>query len=240
VKPSHGNYYELGLTKAFSDKFKIDATTFRRDANNFADDDQLLNTEVHFPIAFRKAQIYGAEAKLELPHWRRFSGFLSYSYLVGSVYFPVTGGLLLGSDVTTALSRSSGRFWDSQDQRHTLQGRVRYQIGKRAWLALSGAFGSGLPTAVDDTQQAIRNAIAQYGQSVVNRVDFSRGRVKPSLSMNLSFGTELWKHDQISSRLQADVENLNNRLNLIDFAGLFSGNAIGPPRSYALRLQTTF
>jgi outer membrane cobalamin receptor len=240
VKPSHGNYYEVGLTKAFSDKVKLDATTFRRDVNNFADDDQLLNTEVHFPIAFRKAQVYGAEAKLELPHWRRFSGFLSYSYLVGRVYFPVTGGLLLGSNVTTALSQTSGRFWDSQDQRHTVQGRVRYQISKRAWLALGGAFGSGLPTAVDDTQQAIRTAIAQYGQAVVNRVDFSRGRVKPSLSMNLSFGVDLWRHDQIASRLQADVENLNNRLNLIDFAGLFSGNSIAPPRSYALRLQTTF
>src|SRR5205807_9935519 len=77
VKPSHGNYYELGLTKALSDSVKLDATTFRRDVNNFADDDQLLNTELHFPIAFRKSQIYGAEAKLELPHWGRFSGFLS-------------------------------------------------------------------------------------------------------------------------------------------------------------------
>ena len=40
--------------------------------------------------------------------------------------------------------------------------------------------------------------------------------------------------------LQADVENLNNRLNVIDFAGLFSGNAIAPPRSYSVRFQTTF
>jgi hypothetical protein len=29
-------------------------------------------------------------------------------------------------------------------------------------------------------------------------------------------------------------------LNLIDFGGLFSGNAIAPPRSYSLRLQTNF
>jgi hypothetical protein len=40
--------------------------------------------------------------------------------------------------------------------------------------------------------------------------------------------------------LQADGENLNNRLNVIDFAGLFSGNAIGPARSYSLRLSTNF
>jgi hypothetical protein len=36
------------------------------------------------------------------------------------------------------------------------------------------------------------------------------------------------------------VRNLNNRLNLTDFAGLFSGNAMDPPRSYAIRLQPSF
>jgi len=41
-------------------------------------------------------------------------------------------------------------------------------------------------------------------------------------------------------RLQADGQNLNNVLNVIDFGGLFSGNAIGPPRSFSLRLATDF
>ena len=240
VKPSRGNYYELGMTKAFADKLKFEMNGFGRFVDNYADDDLLLNTAVSFPIAFRKAAIYGAEGKLELPHWRRFSGFLSYSYIVGSAYLPVTGGLFLGSNATAALSQISGRFWDSQDQRHTLHGRVRYQFINRAWLAVGGEYGSGLPTEVDNTPQEIQNAIAQYGHSVVDRVNFARGRLKPSFSLNASFGVDLWKHDQINTRFQADVQNLNNRLNLIDFAGLFSGNAIAPPRSYALRLQTTF
>jgi hypothetical protein len=41
-------------------------------------------------------------------------------------------------------------------------------------------------------------------------------------------------------RLQADVLNLTNRLNVINFAGLFSGTALGPPRSVALRIQAAF
>jgi hypothetical protein len=53
-------------------------------------------------------------------------------------------------------------------------------------------------------------------------------------------GADLYKSDRFSTHLQADLENLNNRLNVIDFGGLFSGNAIAPPRSYALRLMTTF
>ncbi|MBZ5680864.1 MAG: TonB-dependent receptor [Acidobacteriia bacterium] len=240
VEPSHGNYYEVGVTKAFADKLKIDVNVFGRDVNNFADDDQLLNTSVSFPIAFRKARIYGAESKLELPQWRRFSGFLSYSYIVGSVYLPVTGGFFLGSDATTALSQTNGRFWDSQDQRNTLHGRLRYQLTSRAWIALSGEYGSGLPIAVENTPQEIQKDTAQYGQAIVDRVNFARGRVKPSLSLDASAGADLWQHDQKSIRLQGAVQNFNNRLNLIDFAGLFSGNAVAPPRSYSLRLQTTF
>jgi len=55
-----------------------------------------------------------------------------------------------------------------------------------------------------------------------------------------SMGADLHKSDHLSVTLQADFQNLNNRLNVIDFGGLFSGNAIAPPRSYSLRLQTTF
>jgi len=240
VRPSLGNYYELGLTKSLADKLKLDVNGFRRDMDNYADDDLLLNTAVSFPIAFRKAMIYGAEGKLELPHWRRFSGFLSYSYIVGSVYLPVTGGLFLGPDATNALNQTNGRFWDSQDQRNTAHGRLRYQLNGRAWIALGGQYGSGLPAVVDPSPQAIQQDVAQYGQAIVDRVDFARQRVKPSFSIDASAGFDLWKRDQVATRLQADVQNLNNRLNLINFAGLFSGNAVAPPRSYSLRLQATF
>jgi hypothetical protein len=40
--------------------------------------------------------------------------------------------------------------------------------------------------------------------------------------------------------MQFDVANLNDRLNVIDFGGLFSGNAIAPPRSYSMRLSASF
>jgi hypothetical protein len=44
----------------------------------------------------------------------------------------------------------------------------------------------------------------------------------------------------VNMRFQIDGQNLNNVLNVIDFGGLFSGNAIGPPRSYSMRLTTIF
>jgi outer membrane cobalamin receptor len=237
VKPSHGNYYELGLTKGFMGKVSVDVNSYFRDMNDFADDDLLLNTSVSFPIAFRKARIYGAEGKVNLPRWGHLSGFVSYSYMVGSAYFPVTGGLFLGQSATNALTQLGGRFWVSQDQRNTVRTRFRYQFVPRFWAALGGEYGSGLPVDFDGTYE---QALAQYGQQVIDRVNFERNRVRPWFSLDASIGADIWKKDNRALRMQFDVQNMNNGLNLINFAGLFSGNSIAPPRSYAVRLQTSF
>jgi hypothetical protein len=237
IEPSHGNYFELGAAKSFLGQFRCDTNYFRRYVNNYADDDQILNTAVSFPVAFRKAIIYGAEAKIEVPHWSRFSGFLSYSYIVGNAWFPVTGGLFLGDEAVGAGTRLAGHFPDSQDQRHTVRLRIRYQLTSRMWIANNIEYGSGLPFEFAGTDE---QALAEYGQTVVNRINLSSGRIKPTLSVGVATGFEFYKKEKRSLRLQADVENLNNRLNVIDFGGLFSGNAIGPPRSYFLRLAATF
>jgi hypothetical protein len=237
VEPSRGNYYEAGMTKGFAGRVKLDVNYFRRSADTFADDDQLLNTGVSFPIAFRKSSIYGAEGKIEVPHLGNLSGFVSYSYMVGSTYLPVTGGLFLGDEAANALSKTVGRLWDTQDQRSTARTRFRYAFTSRLWAATGAEYGSGLPVAFDGTKAL---AIAQYGPQIVDRVNFERNRVKPSFSLDASMGTEVWKHDALQIRVQADAANLTNRLNVIDFAGLFSGNAVAPPRSFAVRVETSF
>ena len=237
VLPSHGNYYEAGFTKGFFGKFKLDGNYYRRYVNNYADDDLLLDTSVSFPIAFRKAEIYGAEGKLDLPSWWRFSGFVSYTYQVGSAYLPATGGLFLGVEDINSNIQGVGRFWDSQDQRNTLRARYRYQLSRRAWVGLGGEYGSGLPVEFEGT---VAEALAQYGTQIVNRLNLADGRVKPSLAADASVGADLWKSEHLTMRFEADVENLNDRLNVIDFAGLFSGNAVAPPRSGTLRLTADF
>ncbi len=237
VQPSHGNYYEAGVARNFAGQLRLDVNYFLREVNNYADDDQLLDTAVSFPVSFQKAHIYGSEAKLELPHWHDLSGFVSYSYIVGSAYLPVTGGLFLGDDATSALTQTSGRFWDSQDQRNTLRTRIIYQVAPRLWFASGAEYGSGLPTEFDGDEA---DAVAQYGQQLVSRVNLEHGRVLPSLSVDASAGAELLHAEKATLRLQIDGANLNNRINLVDFAGLFSGNAVAPPRSWNARLRWSF
>ena len=117
VQPSEGNYYEAGLTKVFLKRFKLDANYFERYVNNYADDDQIENTTISFPIAFQKAIIYGAEGKLDFPESHGFSGFLSYSYEVGNAWFPVTGGLFLGDDAEHTYFRPLPGFAGSTEHR---------------------------------------------------------------------------------------------------------------------------
>jgi TonB-dependent Receptor Plug Domain len=248
VQPSEGNYYEGGLTKSLFGKLRVDANYFRRLVNNFHDDDQISNTTISFPIAFRNAIIYGAEAKIEMLEWRRFSGYASYSYTVGNDWFPVTGGLFLGDDASAAETQTHGHLPIGSDQRNTLRGRVRYQITPRFWIAGGIQFDSGLPFEFQcDPSLTIQECVygpggvAQtYGQAVVNRINFPRGRIYPATQFNASAGAEIYKSDRMRMQLQADGQNLNNILNVVSFGGLFSGNAIGPSRSVALRLTTTF
>jgi hypothetical protein len=237
VQPSRGNYYEGGLTQAFKDRIGLDVNFYRRDVSNYADDDQLLNTGVSYPIAFDKSVIYGAEAKLTLVRLGKLSGFVSYSYMVGNAWFPVTGGLFLGDDAASALTQTTGHFPDSQDQRNTLRTRFHYQLAPRLWFAAGANYGSGLPFEYTGDED---DALAQYGPAVISRINFDRGRILPLLAANASLGADIYKSDHLTTRLQADGDNLNGRLNIIDFGGLFSGNAIAPGRSFALRLTSTF
>jgi len=235
VEPSEGSYYEVGLTKVFRGKVRLDANYFERFVSNYADDDQIANTAISFPISFRKSKIYGAEAKLDLPDCRGLSGFLSYSYMVGFASFPVTGGLFLGDDAQGL--PTSGRFPVSQDQRNTVRGRLRYQVRPRFWIASGIQYDTGLPFEFVGDPATV---IAQYGQQVLNRINFARGRIYPSFQVDASAGADVYKSERMKVRFQIDGQNLTNVLEVIDFGGLFSGNAIGPSRSVAIRLTTSF
>jgi hypothetical protein len=237
LRPSRGNYYEAGFTQAVARRLRIEANAFRRDFTNFADDDLLVNTGVSFPIAFHSAQIRGVEVKLEVPRWGGVSGFVSYSNMIGVGRFPISGGLFL-DDGSQQLLTSTDRFPVSQDQRNTARAAVRYQLTGRLWTSWTASYNSGLP--VENLGQSLSFLAAQYGQAVLTRVNFDRGRVRPSFALDAAVGADVWRKEKRSVTVQADILNLTNRLNVINFAGLLSGTALGPPRSVGIRLRTEF
>lgn len=237
VMPGRGNFYEGGVTKALFGKLRLDANVFRRDFRHYSDDDVLLDTGVSFPIAFAKARIFGEEARVEVPQWGRFSGYLSYANQSGYGQGPITGGLFLGNDAANALTDTS-KFAVTQDQRNSLRARVRFQAPRHAWLALGAQYGSGLPADIGNAN--VSDLLAAYGQEILNRVDLARGRVRPNFSLDVAAGAEIYHKESRSAALQIQVANLANRLNVINFASLFSGAALGEPRSVSASLRLTF
>jgi len=238
VRPSRGNFYQIGFAKSLWGRMRLDGNYYKRLSRNFSDDGLLLNTGVSFPITFDRADIHGVEAKLELPQWGRFSGFLSYSNMTGTGWLPLTGGLFLEED-TAELLRSSASFPITQDQRNTVRARGRVQLSSRLWVAAGGSYNSGLPFEregdFDEDEFEER-----FNSRILDRVNFERGRVMPQFSLDASIGLDLVGGEQGRVRLQADTWNLTNRLNVINFSGLFSGTAIGVPRSGSLRLLWLF
>jgi len=240
VRPANANYYEGGLTKSFLGKVRLDANIFRRDFHNYSDDDVLLDTGVSFPIAFAKARIFGEEVHLEVPQWGHFSGYLSYANQSGIGQGPITGGLFLGDEASNALTDTS-KFAVSQDQRNSARARVRYQASKRLWFATSAQYGSGLPVEINAAANLDINFLrSQFGAAIVNEVNFAKGRVKPNFSFDVGAGAVVYSKEHRSATLQVEGANLTDRVNVINFASLFSGTSVAPPRSVSASLRLTF
>jgi hypothetical protein len=237
VRPGRANYYEAGFTKSLAGNLRIDGNVFRRDFHNLPDDDTLLDTGISFPIAFSTARIYGEEVQIGVPHWGRFSGFVSYSNQKGVGQGPLTGGLFLGDKATN--TAGSTTFPISQDQRNTVRARVRFQATERFWLAASAGYGSGLPVNLDQPID-LNAALTQYGPAILNQVNFAAGRVRPNSSLDASAGATLFHKESKDISVQLEADNLTNRVNVLNFASLFSGTAVAPPRSASARVKLSF
>jgi hypothetical protein len=237
VQPGRANYYEVGFTKSLRGKLRIDGNIFRREFRNYSDDDTLLDTGISFPIAFASAEVHGEEVQIAMPHWGRFSGFVSYSNQTGVGQGPITGGLFLG-DAAAGVADTS-KFPVSQDQRNTVRARVRFQATQRLWLATSAEYGSGLPVDVGNAVD-LRMLVAQFGAAIVDQVNFNAGRVRPNFSLDAAAGATVYHKEEKDVMVTVEANNLTNRVNVINFASLFSGTAVGPPRSASISFRLGF
>jgi hypothetical protein len=240
VQPARANYYEVGFTKSFAGKLRIDGNFFRRDFTDYSDDDVLLDTGISFPIAFSSAEIHGEEIQIAVPRWGRFSGVLSYSNQTGIGQGPITGGLFLGSE-TAGISDTS-KFPVSQDQRNTVRARVRFQVTERLWFASSADYGSGLPADLNGPVDAsqINFLLQQYGPAILNEVNFNAGRVHPNFSLDAAAGATLFHKEGKDITFEIEGHNLTDKVNVLNFASLFSGTAVAPPASVGASLKVGF
>ena len=176
VQPRPCELLRSGVYEIVAGKATHDGNIFRRDFRNYSDDDTLLDTGISFPIAFASAEVHGEEVQIAVPHWGRFSGFVSYSNQTGVGQGPITGGLFLG-DAAAGVA-DTNKFPVSQDQRNTVRARVRFQATQRFWLAAGAEYGSGLPV---DLGEPVNLSVftAQFGAAILDQVNFDASRVRP-------------------------------------------------------------
>lgn len=243
VPASRGNFFEVGLSKPFWNTARLDVSHYWRTFRNYPDDDVFFNTGVGFPITFDTARIEGTEVRLDLPRWRRLSASASWSNMMGRASAPVTGGLFLRGGEAQQLRDFVEYFPISQDQRNTVAAQLRYELHPRAWITTGIRYGSGLPVELEDDdeeEEKEEHGEQPIPEEVLERVDFARGRMRPNFNLNFSAGARLWESGGRSATLQFDARNLTDRLNVINFSGLFSGTALAPGRQFNVQLKVRF
>jgi hypothetical protein len=238
VQPARANFTEFGVSRVFAHVLRVDGNVFRRDFHNYADDDTLFSTGISFPIAEQFARIQGEELSLQLQQWKKFSGYAAYANQTGTARGPITGGLFLGDEGIDELA-TQGTFAVSQDQRNTLRTQLRYAPLNRMWLTTGYTYNSGLPAELDDGDTA-QTLIPLYGSELVKQLDFARQRVHPSHSMDAAAGATLLDREAGQLEFEIHGANLTDHLNVINFASLFSGTGIAPPRNVQARLRFIF
>jgi len=250
VPPSRANFFEVGMRKPLGNALRLDVNHYWRTFRNYIDDDVFLNTGVSFPITFDTARIEGTEVRLEMPRWKRVSSFLSYSNMMGTASSPVTGGLFIEGGEAEELREGVEHFPVSQDQRNTVAAQVRFEPHRRVWFSAGARYGSGLPVELDDDDDDDDDdedhddddddevgVVQPIPQAILDKVNFERQRVRPNFSLDFSVGARVWERDQRSMTLQFDLRNATDRLNVVNFSGLFSGTALAPGRQATVQLK---
>ena len=252
VPPSRADFFEVGIRKTVGGVLRLDVTHYWRELDEYFDDDVFLNTGIGFPISFSEASIEGTEVRLEMPRWGRLSSYASWSNMHGVASSPVTGGLFVEGGEAEELRDVRATFPITQDQRNTVSAMLRYQWHPRLATSLRARYGSGLPVELEDDDDDDDDGGGggdEVGESIeadsipdaiLRRVNFARGRVRPNFSLDFSAEATLWRGAQRSLRLQLDAVNLTNRLNVINFSGLFSGTALAPTRMLSVDLRAQF
>jgi hypothetical protein len=91
---------------------------------------------------------------------------------------------------------------------------------------------------VDPSQIAF--LLQQYGPAILDEVNFNAGRVRPNFSFDVAAGATLFHKEGKDVTFEIEGHNLTDKLNVINFASLFSGTAIAPPASVSARLRIGF
>jgi hypothetical protein len=234
IPPERQNVYEIGVQQGVLRWLSLNAAFYRKDITNLHDNDNFFNTGVIFPTALASASVRGAEGRITMPAYKRFSGSLSFTHYSVLVTPPFTGGLFLGSTAIDLLN--SGPFVIDHDQNLGIQGVAMYRPLPNLWTSVSIRHDSGLVTNPSDPAVVARDP--DYSD-LLPYVDLTADppRVRPHTITNFAIGYEHRNNDRRSWEAVLQVTNIANRTALYNFQSIFVGTRLVSPRTVGVRLR---
>lgn len=222
---------EVGVEQWIAGTFRLDVASWSRSTRNVTDPNVFFGTTIIFPNSVARGRARGLDVRLELPRYRSWSGYLSYSNASVVQFGPINGGLFLEEHLLE-IGRGT-RFTPDHDQRHVGAAGLTYRHADRGFSAsVAVRHESGTPLEVDDDDLDELMERAGAGQ-----VDFGRGRVRPRTVFDISVLHAVTRGDRLDASIGLAVFNAADRAYALNFGNPFSGTHFGAPRSIRVEVR---
>lgn len=231
LEPERQTAWEVGLEQWLAGTLRLDVAYWSRHVRNVSDPNVFFGTTIIFPNSVASGRARGMDLRLEMPRYRGWSAYLSYTNSAVVQFGPINGGLFLEKDI---LEIGPGtRFTPDHDQRHVGAAGMTYQSVNRGFSAsLAARHQSGSPLEVEENDLA--ELMERPGAELV---DFERGRVRPRTVFDLTLSQVLRRGDRMDTSVRLSLLNLADRAYALNFGNPFSGTHFGAPRTIRAELR---
>lgn len=235
--PQRENVYELGVQQGLFGRASLNASFYHKNSTDQQDNNNFFNTGIIFPVTLARIRVNGAEARLNLPEWRGFSGTLSATHARAVTTPPFTGGLYLGQEAIQLLS--AGPFLIDHDQKLSLQASTQYEINRAWFVSSSVRYDSGLVSNPSDPAEV---AADPDHFDLLPYVDLAAAtpRVRPRTIADFALGYQHFRGERRQWDLQLQLNNAFDSTALYNFQSVFVGTRLVAPRAASLRLRWHF
>ena len=234
IRAERQHAFEVGVSQDVGRFLRLDIARWWRRVRNYADPNVFFGTAIIFPNSVAEGEAKGVDVRIDLPERRGWSGYASYSNSTIFQIGPINGGLFLDDEVIEI--GPGTRFIPDHDQRNVASFGVTYRDRPTGlWVTFSGRHESGTPLEVEEDE--LGELMQRRGAELV---DFHRQRVKARTLLNLSFGVDLLRVDDVTFSARLDIRNLTNEAFAFNFGNPFSGTHFGHPRLWRVELSFGF
>jgi hypothetical protein len=211
--------YQFGVTMPYKG-WSLDADTFRTQASNFFDHNNLGESNVFIPVTLTEALIRGWELTLRSPRlWSRTQLHLAYSNQIAEFRGNISGGL-----IPTDNTSIPNYIPLDHDQRNTLNVGAQVNLPWKTFVSGNVYYGSGFtngngPTAMDPSV-------------CCSALDYLPAHTTVDFSVGKDFGEKL--------SISASALNVGNRRVMLDNSLTFGGFHFSNPRELFVELRYRF